>query len=57
MLGPNAPADAKVFERREGGGILSTSSLSADDLELRKKGKLSKDKIAAKQKLDKEYIE
>ena len=57
MLGPNAKADAQIFERREGGGILSTSSLSGDDLELRKQGKLSKDKISAKKKLDKEYIE
>ena len=57
MLGPNAPADAKVFERREGGGIISTSSLSAEDMELRKQGKLSKEKIAASQRNSKEFIE
>ena len=57
MLGPNAPADAPIFERRTGGGIISTSSLSADDMELRKQGKLSKDKIAASQRNSKEFIE
>ena len=55
-LGPNAPADKQVFERRKGGGLLAANTMSDEELEAFKAGEVPKS-WEKKKKLNLAFIE
>ena len=54
-LGPGAKADAQVFERRKGGGLLPANTMTDEELESFKRGEVP-ESYEKKKKLNKEFM-